>query len=258
MPGCQFCSVSVGGKAPVSRLFLIRSVPGEGMIRLSGVSKAYVQNTPVLDRIDLELKRGEFLYVLGGTGTGKTSLLRLLALEERPTAGTVSLFGYDLGKASQRLTTDIRRALGYVPQDLRLLPDLSVFENIALPLWAAPGPKVGGERKSRERVHELLDRAGLLHKRSLPAGKLSGGEAQRIAVGRALAREPDLLLADEPTGAQDPEHIWALMELFVHANRQGTTIALATHDREIVRRVRKRCAVIQGGKLQTENVACSY
>ncbi|MCM2278534.1 MAG: ATP-binding cassette domain-containing protein [Oligoflexia bacterium] len=226
------------------------------MVNLTRVSKSYFGQVRVLDEISLELKKGDFLYVVGGSGAGKSSLLRLLATEEAATSGSLSLFGYDLNTISPTTLRSIRRLLGYVPQDVRLIPDLSVADNVALSLSLA-GRRVLSTT-SRSHIDELLERLGLAAKRHKPASALSGGEAQRVAVARALIRQPELIVADEPTGAQDRDFTWSLMDLFLKANLNGATVVVATHDREIVRRVRKRCAVLKAGRLAIEEALCYY
>jgi cell division transport system ATP-binding protein len=225
------------------------------MISLTRLSKSYPGQTRVLDQISFELRKGEFLYVVGGSGAGKSSLLRVLATEELPTEGTVALFGYNLAAVSPTTRRAIRQSLGYVPQDVRLIPDLSVADNVALSLSLAG--RRGMSADARRRIHELLDRLGLAYKRDKMASTLSGGEAQRVAVARALIRNPELVIADEPTGAQDRDYTWSLMDLFLRANMSGATMVVATHDREIVRRVRKRCATLRNGRVEfEENALC--
>jgi cell division transport system ATP-binding protein len=226
------------------------------MLRLRGVSKWYDAQVRVLDRVDLELKKGEFLYVVGGSGAGKSSLLRLIGTEEAPNDGSVSLFGYNLNEASPATLQAIRRMVGIVPQNVRLIPDLSVFENVALSLSLA-GRRVAGA-EARSKVNEAIERLGLANRRDALARTLSGGEAQRVAVARAIVRSPELIIADEPTGAQDWEHTWSIMDLFLKANLTGATVVVATHDREIVRRVRKRCATLKGGRINVEEALCIF
>lgn len=226
------------------------------MVVLSGISKSYLGQIRVLDRIDLQLQKGEFLYVVGGSGAGKSSLLRLVATEEPPSSGSVSLFGYNVATASQTTVQAIRRSLGYIPQNIRLIPDLTVFDNVAMSLSLAGRRILSTQTKSK--ISELLHQLGLDSKREKLAYTLSGGEAQRVAVARALVRSPELIVADEPTGAQDRDFKWILMDLFLKANMTGTTVVLATHDREIVRRVRKRCATLRGGKIAFEEALCIY
>lgn len=225
------------------------------MIQLQMLSKGYTERKKVLDQISLTLKKGEFVYVLGGTGAGKSTLLRMLATEELPTEGKLSLFGYDLAHANGSTLQAIRRSIGYVPQNVRLIPDFSVFENVAL------GVSLAGSRvlrtEVRSKIYELLDRLALMNLRDTQACKLSGGEAQRVAIARALARGPELLIVDEPTGAQDFQNTWNVMDLLQRANISGTTLVLATHDREIVRKLRKRCAILSHGKIMIEEALCS-
>ncbi len=226
------------------------------MVILSGISKWYFGQTRILDHVDLELKKGDFLYVVGGSGAGKSSLLRMIATEETPSMGNVSLFGYSLSAASTSTVRTIRQALGYIPQNIRLIPDLTVYDNIALSI------SLSGQRslspQSKAKMSELLHRLGLEAKRDKLASTLSGGEAQRVAVARALVRSPELIIADEPTGAQDRDYTWSLMDLFLKANVNGATVVLATHDREIVRRLRKKCAVLRGGHISIEDSICTY
>lgn len=225
------------------------------MIQLRSLSKGYLEKHLVLNQIQLEMKKGEFLYVLGGTGAGKSTLLRMIASEETPSNGEIHLFGYNLATVNASTLRAIRQSIGYVPQNIRLISDFSVFENVAL------GVSYGGARvvraEVRNRIYELLERLQLTHLRDVAASRLSGGEAQRVAVARALARKPELLIADEPTGAQDHTNTWSVMDLMQRTNLQGTTVVLATHDREIVRRVRKRCAVLTAGKISVEEALCT-
>lgn len=227
------------------------------MVSLTQLSKSYFGQARVLDQVHLEMKRGDFLYLVGGSGAGKSSLLRILATEEAPTEGQISLFGYSLATASPATLRAIRQAIGYIPQDVRLIPDLSVMDNVALSLSLAG--RRGMSREARTRIGECLDRLGLIAKRDKLAGTLSGGEAQRVALARALVRGPELILADEPTGAQDRDHTWVMMDLILRANLGGATAIVATHDREIVRRVRKRCGTLRAGRIDFEEATlCTF
>lgn len=226
------------------------------MVELTRVSKTYYGQAKVLNEISLELKKGEFLYVVGGSGAGKTSFLRLLATEESPSAGKVSLFGYDLSSVSPATLRAIRQLIGHIPQDIRLIRDLSVADNIILSITTAG--RRGLSLPYRQRLEELLERLGLSDKKDQPASSLSGGEAQRVALARALIRNPELIIADEPTGAQDRDYTWSMMDMFLKANLSGATVVVATHDREIVRRVRKKCAILNSGKILIEEALCFY
>ncbi len=225
------------------------------MIRLQNLSKQYQAKHLILNSINLEVKKGDFLYVLGGTGAGKSTLLKMLASEEDPSAGEIHLFGYSLAGASAATLQAIRQSIAYIPQTIQLISDFTVFENIAL------GVSYGGARvlraEVRTRIYELLEKLSLTHLRDVQARKLSGGEAQRVAIARALARKPELLIADEPTGAQDHQNTWSVMDLIQRANLSGAAVVLATHDREIVRRVRKKCAILQHGKITIDEALCT-
>ncbi|MEN9723882.1 MAG: cell division transporter ATP-binding protein FtsE [Pseudomonadota bacterium] len=232
------------------------------MIALRQVSRWYpgmqADRSRVLDQLDLELKKGEFLYVIGGTGAGKTTLLRMLATEEHPSAGNVSLFGYDLSAVSASTLRTIRQAISTIPQRVQLIPDLTVFENVAIAASAAGSRAVS--KSSRQRALELLERLGLTSKRDRLASELSGGESQRVAIAQALVRKPELILADEPTGAQDPDSAWGILDLLLRENLSGATVILATHDREMVRRVRKKTVFLKNGRMQlhVEDSPCRF
>jgi cell division transport system ATP-binding protein len=229
------------------------------MISLQGVSKYYAGQNRVLDQIHLDMKKGDFLYVIGGSGAGKSSLLRLIATEEAPSAGAVSLFGYDLATVSPTTLRAIRQSIGYLPQDVRLIPDLTVFDNVALSLSLAGRRALSGQPKAM--IAEVLEKLGLGPKQDKLASALSGGEAQRVALARALVRSPELIVADEPTGAQDRDFTYGMMDLILRANLGGATVLVATHDREIVRRVRKRCAILRDGRIELEEggaSVCTY
>jgi len=227
------------------------------LITLTNVTKKYTGNHLILDRINLRVKKGEFVYVVGDSGAGKSSLLRMIATEEGPTHGSVSLYGYNLSKIAKSTLQSIRRRIGYIPQDLRLIPELSVFDNIAVSV--ATAGKVSLKSSLKERIHLILNKFGLEKKSGEKCANLSGGEAQRVAVARALVRDPEIIIADEPTGAQDGNYTWNMMDLFVRANEtRNTTVILATHDREIVTRIRRRCVMLQSGGVATGDRQCIY
>ncbi|MCM0606913.1 MAG: ATP-binding cassette domain-containing protein [Xanthomonadaceae bacterium] len=227
------------------------------LIRIKDLTKWYFGETPVLSGVNLNVERGEFLYLLGGSGAGKSSLLRILVTEEKQTKGTLELFGYDLGKISSSTLRTIRQSIGYIPQNVRLIPDLSVYDNVALSL-SLGGPKAHTGAKARTKINEILERVGLASSHAKMGLTLSGGESQRVAVARALVRSPDLIIADEPTGAQDRDFTWNLMNHLLNENQKGTAVLIATHDREMIRRVRKKCAVLKSGSLTLEDSFCIY
>ncbi|MBI3535658.1 MAG: ATP-binding cassette domain-containing protein [Deltaproteobacteria bacterium] len=205
------------------------------MIKVKNVTKIYSKHCHALEQVNFEIKKSEFLYVIGGSGVGKSTLLKMLATEEDPTFGTIELFGYDLSG------------------------DLSVFDNICLSLSLSQNRSLGIlNHEVKKHIYELLDKLNLKHKKNALAKTLSGGEAQRVAVARALARQPALLIADEPTGAQDKENTWNLMDIFQKANISEITVILATHDRETVRKMRKRAITLKNGRLSQEETLCFY
>lgn len=206
----------------------------EAAVRLDGVTLRYDSSEDILSGIDLVLKPGSFSFLTGASGAGKSSLLRLLYLAQPPTQGEVTLFGRPTSRLSRDQLSALRRRVGVVFQEFRLLGHLTTYENVALPL------RVMGRKESQYRrdVEELLSWVGLgerLHKRPQT---LSGGEQQRVAIARAVVTQPDLLIADEPTGNVDPEMGTRLMRLFSELNRRlGTTVIIATHDSGLIRQI---------------------
>ena len=181
---------------------------------------------PALDKIDLSVEQGEFLVVSGPSGAGKTTLLRLIWMGDKPDSGVVKVAGFTSDSTGRRQRPALRRKIGIVFQDFRLLHERTVFENVALPLLVSGA----GDRVIRKRVIALLARMGLSHRRNSYPHQLSGGEQQRVAIARAMVGHPVLLLADEPTGNLDPEVSRQVIELLLEINRGGTTVIMATHD----------------------------
>jgi cell division transport system ATP-binding protein len=228
------------------------------MVAFRQVSKAYHPNSLVLRNLSFECKKGEFLFVVGDSGAGKTSFLKLIGGEEAPSSGIVNLDGQPFALGSS-LSQKLRRRIGVVHQDYRLLRDRSVFENIAIPLYfgragsgASSVPFSG--RGVEKLVNDAVAAVGLMP--SIVDAKvqeLSGGEQQRVAIARAIINFPDLLIADEPTGSLDHDHTWTIMDLFQKLNLHGMTVLVATHDREIVRRVRKRTLHLNSGSFRIDD-----
>ncbi|HRK03185.1 MAG TPA: ATP-binding cassette domain-containing protein, partial [Oligoflexia bacterium] len=207
------------------------------MIALTSVSKTYPQSAgPVFDNVTLKINKGEFLYIVGDSGAGKTTLLKMLCGEETPTRGTVQVFGEDISKMAFEKVQATRRRIGVIFQELRLVEDLTAYDNVALALHAAGDT----ERYSKRAIDEALALVNLSRLAHKKVAGFSGGEKQRVAAARAIVRQPEILLADEPTGSLDRDHTWSLMDLFQKLHLRGTTILVATHDREIVPRVRRR------------------
>jgi cell division transport system ATP-binding protein len=210
------------------------------------VSKQYKNsNTPALDEINLNIAQGEFVFLVGQSGSGKSSLLRLLLKEEKPTSGTVTVDGINVAKLPNRKVPAFRRTMGIVFQDFRLLPGKTVFDNVAF------GMEVIGKSKKeiQQRIPAILDLVGLDEKAHRLPSELSGGEQQRVALARAFVNKPKLLLADEPTGNLDPSTSVGIMKLLDRINRTGTTIVMATHDVAIVDQMRKRLVQMENGKI---------
>lgn len=200
------------------------------MINFSHVYKTYPGPVHALANVDLEIKKGEFVFLTGPSGAGKTTLFRMISAFDKPTSGAVTVAGYDLSEINENEVPFFRRKIGVVFQDFKLLKDRSVFENVALPL------EIKREKESfiQKRVNDILDQVGLLFRSNHLPEQLSGGEQQRVAIARALIHQPGLLIADEPTGNLDPQLSLEIMDLLDRVNAQGTTVVVATHDHSIV------------------------
>ncbi|HQY33528.1 cell division ATP-binding protein FtsE [Actinotalea sp.] len=216
------------------------------MIRLENVTKVYARGArPALDAVDLEIERGEFVFLVGASGSGKSTLLRLALREERPSAGKVFVAGKDLSTLSTWKVPHLRRQMGAVFQDFRLLPNKTVFENVAFALQVIGKPK----HHIMTTVPDTLELVGLGGKEKRRPHELSGGEQQRVAIARAFVNRPSILLADEPTGNLDPTTSVGIMRLLDRINRTGTTVVMATHDDEIVDQMRKRVIELDMGQV---------
>ncbi|MFE2429741.1 cell division ATP-binding protein FtsE [Actinacidiphila soli] len=216
------------------------------MIRFDNVTKTYPkQNRPALRDVSLEIEKGEFVFLVGSSGSGKSTFLRLILREERTDTGAVHVLGKDLARLSNWKVPQMRRQLGTVFQDFRLLPSKTVAENVAFALEVIGKPR-GTIRKT---VPEVLDLVGLGGKEDRMPGELSGGEQQRVAIARAFVNRPMLLIADEPTGNLDPQTSVGIMRLLDRINRTGTTVVMATHDENIVDQMRKRVIELDKGRL---------
>jgi cell division transport system ATP-binding protein len=216
------------------------------VIRFDNVTKLYPSQTrPAVDDISLEIDKGDFVFLVGASGSGKSTLLRMILREERPTAGSVHVLGKDLNRLSAWKVPALRRQMGTVFQDFRLLPNKSVFENVAFALEVIGKPR----HTIAKVVPEVLELVGLAGKEGRRPDELSGGEQQRVAIARAFANRPMLLIADEPTGNLDPATSVGIMRLLDRINRTGTTVVMATHDAAIVDQMRKRVIELEGGHL---------
>jgi cell division transport system ATP-binding protein len=225
------------------------------MIRLENVSKSYKRSQGLaLNEVSLDIQRGEFVFLVGTSGSGKSSLMRLMLREERPDSGEVLVLGENLRRMPGRRVPKFRRRLGVVFQDFRLLPNKTVYQNVAFAL------KVIGKSKAfiDAAVPDVLKLVGLDEKANRYPTELSGGEQQRVAVARALVNRPEVLLADEPTGNLDPETSLEIMGLLERINLSGTTVIMATHDRSIVDRMSKRVVEISSGQVVRDERGARY
>jgi cell division transport system ATP-binding protein len=215
------------------------------MVRFENVGMRYGAGPEVLRDVTFALDAGSFTFLTGLSGAGKTTLLKLINITEPPSRGLVTLFGRDLSVTKRSEFPALRRRIGVVFQDFRLLNHLSAFDNAALPLRLA-GRRVG---QYEQDVEELLSWVGLGDRMNARPPTLSGGEQQRIAIARALVNDPQLVLADEPTGNLDPDLSLEIMNLFREINARGTTVVVATHDRELIRRVGRRSVTLDHGRI---------
>jgi len=221
---------------------------------MQDVWKTYADGTHALRGISVKVDRNEFVYVVGPSGAGKSTFMKLMYREERPTKGSIFVNGFNLEKLRQRKIPYVRRNIGVIFQDYRLLPKLTVFENVAFAMEVIEAPK----KIIRKRVMEVLELVRLQDKiHSLPT-QLSGGEQQRVAIARAIVNNPSVIVADEPTGNLDPDTSWEIMKLMEEINFRGTTIVMATHNKEIVNTMRKRVLAIEQGQITRDEWRGDY
>ncbi len=225
------------------------------MILLDRVSKTYSKKAGVaLDRITIHIEPKEFVIVVGQSGAGKSTLLKLLTREEKPSSGKIVVGGIDYERLKDRQIPKLRRRIGVVFQDFKLLPNKTVFENVAFALEV-----VGvGKREIKYTVPKVLSIVGLKGKEKSYPRELSGGERQRVAIARAIVRQPKILIADEPTGNLDPKHAWDVIRVLEKINKYGTTVLLTTHNQEIVNQLKRRVVTIQGGKVVSDKAIGTY
>ncbi|PMB83869.1 cell division ATP-binding protein FtsE [Dolosicoccus paucivorans] len=215
------------------------------MIQLTNVKKIYPNNVVALKNIDLRIEQGEFVYVVGPSGSGKSTLMKLLYRQEKATHGTVQVDRFFLDQMKDRQVPKLRRHLGVIFQDFKLLPRLTVYENVAYALEVTGASK----RRIKERVLTVLDQVGLKHKIHQYPDELSGGEQQRVAIARAIANEPAIIIADEPTGNLDPQIAQEILHLLEEINQQGTTVIMGTHNDVLVNEYRHRVISLEDGFL---------
>ncbi|ALS26121.1 cell division protein FtsE [Paenibacillus sp. 32O-W] len=224
------------------------------MIEMQDIWKTYPDGTHALRGVSVRIDRNEFVYLVGPSGAGKSTFMKLIYREEVPTKGQISVNGFNIGKLKPRKIPYVRRNIGVIFQDFRLLPKLTVYENVAFAMEVIEAPR----RIMRKRTMEVLELVGLKDKHaSLPA-QLSGGEQQRVAIARAIVNNPTVIVADEPTGNLDPDTSWEIMGLLEEINFRGSTIVMATHNREIVNSARKRVIAIENGVIARDEVRGEY
>ena len=224
------------------------------MIELKNVSKVYDNGSIALDHVSLHIGKGEFVFVVGASGAGKSTLIKLLSYEELPSRGSVFVNGIEVNKLAKNRVPYLRRKMGIVFQDFRLLPNKTAQENVAFAMEVIEAPR----RLIRRRVRDVLDLVGLVGKADALPKNLSGGEQQRVAIARAIVNRPLLLMADEPTGNLDPETSRDIMEVFKKINHMGTTVLMVTHDKTLVDMMNKRVIEIDGGKVVRDEQKGGY
>ncbi len=214
-------------------------------IKFKDVDKTYKNGVNAVYDMNLSIKKGDFVFIIGASGSGKSTMIKMLYREERPSNGEIILGGINVAKVKNSKVYKLRRKIGIVFQDFKLLPKLTVYENVAfaLEIYGLPTHEV------RKKVLKALDLVGLKSKTKSYPSQLSGGEQQRVAIARAIVNSPKLLICDEPTGNLDPDTSWEVMQVIKKINDLGTTIVMATHDREMVDRMKKRVIYLEDGRL---------
>ncbi len=224
------------------------------MIEMQDVWKEYANGVSALSAVSVSIKQGEFVYVVGPSGAGKSTFIKLMYREERPTRGSIFVGGFNIERLRERQIPVMRRHIGVVFQDYKLLQKMTVAENVAFALEVIEVSR----RTIHKRVTEVLELVGLSEKAHMFPRQLSGGEQQRVGVARALVNKPSVIIADEPTGNLDPENSWSILKLFERVNDRGTTIVMATHNREIVNAAKKRVLAIEAGRIMRDQERGEY
>ena len=220
------------------------------IIEFRGVSKTYISGTHALEDVNVRINKGEFVFVVGSSGAGKSTFMKLIMREEKANTGEIFVNNFNLTKMPRKEVPMLRRTMGIVFQDFRLIPNMNVFENVAFAMHVTGA----SNRKIRVEVSKALSKVGLGHKaRSMP-NQLSGGEQQRVGLARALVNAPSLIIADEPTGNVDPNMSYEIVNLLTEINKRGTTILMVTHDHNLVRDFQHRVIMLDGGRIVADNM----
>jgi len=223
------------------------------LIEAIGLSKQY-NSIRALDNVNLKINRGEFVFLVGPSGAGKSTLIKALICEEKPTSGKILVVDRDITKLKPEEMPYYRRKVGVVFQDFKLLPQKTVYENVAFALEFCEAPR----QEINDRVPKILDLVGMLKRKDNLPNELSGGERQRVSIARALIHNPKILIADEPTGNLDPVNAWEIIDLLSRINERGTTLILATHNKAIVDRLKKRVILLKDGKIVSDRIKGGY
>ncbi|AVQ99860.1 Cell division ATP-binding protein FtsE [Oceanobacillus picturae] len=224
------------------------------MILMNDVYKTYANGVTALNGISIDIKQGEFVYIVGPSGAGKSTFIKLIYREVKPTKGSILINDINIGDIKEKRIPLLRRDIGVIFQDFKLLPKLTVYENIAFALEVIEE----SPRKIRTRVMDVLDLVGLKNKARFIPDELSGGEQQRVSIARAIVNNPKIVIADEPTGNLDPDTSWGIMKTFEEINARGTTILMATHSKEIVNTIKKRVIAIEDGLIARDEHRGDY
>lgn len=224
------------------------------IISMKDVSKIYENGTVALNHVNIDIERGEFVFIVGASGAGKSTFIRMLLREVLPSEGLLQVNGRDVKKMSEKEVPYLRRGLGVIFQDYRLLPEKTVYENVAFAMQVIEAPR----RIMQKSVNSVLEVVGLKEKYRCFPSQLSGGEQQRVAIARAIVNNPAIVIADEPTGNLDPETSWGIMDIFRRINQAGTTIVMATHDKTIVDTLQKRVIAIEDGQIVRDEAKGGY
>ncbi len=228
---------------------VISSGANQTIIEMKGVSKTYQTGTHALNDVNITINKGEFVFVVGASGAGKSTFMKLIMREEKPTSGDIIVNGFKLNKLRRRQIPMLRRTMGIVFQDFRLIPNMNVYDNVAFSMHVIGASK----QQIRRKVSHVLSVVGLSGKARSKPNELSGGEQQRVGLARALVNNPSLIIADEPTGNVDPNMSYEIVEMLTEINKMGTTVLMVTHEHQLVRDFNRRVIMLENGRVVADN-----